>query len=628
MNGISPIPHPLRAADVTRWRVGLWVTSALALVSLCLEYGFTRPPLPIAVLVVVQLVAIGAYVLAHGMEVARASSKWVAMRRCWLDLILIAVCVVVLAAEVEVTGQPVLKASTIYVATLQIVFLCRLGIALVRFNLALSERRLRPARLIAVSFLAVIVIGALLLSLPKAASPELRHEEGDYFCKHLLNCLFTSVSATCVTGLAVYDTGSEFSRFGQIVILVLIQSGGLGIMLFGGMFGILVGRQLSLRQSLALQDALSHQTLGQVRRMVLFVVAVTFACELVGAIVLYGMWPAELGGRTERIFYSVFHAVSAFCNAGFSLQSDSLVAYRGAWQVYAGILPLIVVGGVGFPVLYNLRCVLRSRLERTRSHRGTDGIVLPRGRPRRRFHPFSLHTKLVLVSTAVLILVPAVAFFVLESMNWRGDNLRSSEVATLMSPAMADMPAGARSAAALFQSVTTRTAGFNTAALDPESFSTGGAFLTILLMFIGGSPASTAGGVKTVSIAILLLGVYGTLRGRGNVEGFKRTIPLTTVRRAAVVVVVMFGLVSLVVLLLCMTECGVSFMEILFESVSACGTVGLSTGLTPRLTIAGRIIIMLAMFAGRIGPLTLLVALARDATSPRYDYPEEQPVIG
>lgn len=627
MKDTFSIRHPRQTAHVTRLHRVLHVACGLAMVSLCLEYGFVKPPLHVAVLVVAQLLAVGLYVVVQVLDVVRAASKVAAVRGRWFDVLLIVVCAVVLAVEIEVTSQPVLTVSTIYVATLQLVLLGRFAVGVVRFNLALSERRLHPGRMMVLSFAVVIVLGALLLSLPRAMVPELRYEEGDYLYKHLLNCLFTSVSATCVTGLTVYDTGGEFSRFGQIVILVLIQAGGLGIMIFGGMFGILMGRHLSLRQSLVLQDALSHQTLGRVRRMVVFVVAVTFACELVGAVVLYPMWPAELGPTRERVFYSVFHAVSAFCNAGFSLQSDSLVRYRGAWQVYAGIMPLIVVGGLGFPVLYNLYYVARSWIARKGLRSESDAIVLPHGRPLRRFHPLSLHTKLVLISTGVLIVVSATGFFALESMARRGDIHRPAELAAAM-PAMGDLTLGGRAAAALFQSVTTRTAGFNTVALDPESFSTGGAFLTVLLMFIGGSPASTAGGVKTVALAILVLGVYNTLRGRPNVEGFGRTIPWTAVRRAGVLVLLMFGLVSLVTLLLCVTERGEALVGILFESVSACGTVGLSTGLTPRLTIAGRVIIMLAMFAGRIGPLTLLVALAGQVKPGRYEYPEEHPVIG
>ncbi|MCK4659103.1 MAG: hypothetical protein KAV82_06230 [Phycisphaerae bacterium] len=622
------LTNPLQAAGVTRLRVVLWVVSGLALVSLGLEYGFDEPPLPVAVLVAMQLVAVGVYLLSLVTDVVHASKRVGAVRRRWFDLLLILAGVVVLAVEMEVTSQPLLKVSTIYVVTLQVGLLVRLGVGLVQFNLALAEHRLHPGRLVVLSFLAVIVIGALLLALPKAVVPELRYEEGDYLLKHWLNCLFTSVSATCVTGLTVYDTGSSFTRFGQMVILVLIQLGGLGIMIFGGLFGILLRRQLSLRQSLALQDAMSHQTLGQVREMVKFVVVVTLVCEFVGAVVLYTMWPVSMGQSPERVFYSVFHAVSAFCNAGFSLQSDSLVAYRGAWQVYMGIMPLIVVGGLGFPVLHDLYHVLRLRLTPARLWRETDAIVLPRGRLRGTFHPFSLHTKLVLVSTVVLIVLPALGFFVFESLHrWGGDH-RPPEVAALMSPAMGDLTPGERAAAAIFQSVTTRTAGFNTVGLDPDSFSTAGAFLAILLMFIGGSPASTAGGVKTVAIAIIALSVYSTLRGRANVEGFKRTIPPSVIQRAGVVVLLMFTLVGVVTLLLCLTERGESLLAVLFESVSACGTVGLSTGLTPRLTIAGRVIIMLGMFAGRIGPLTLLVALAGKVTPARYEYPHEQPLIG
>jgi trk system potassium uptake protein TrkH len=456
----------------------------------------------------------------------------------------------------------------------------------------------------------------------------LRHEQGDYLLKHWLNCLFTAVSATCVTGLTVYDTGADFTRFGQTVILALIQLGGLGIMIFGSLIGILVGRQLSLRQSLVLQDALSHQTLGQLRRVVVFVLVTTSACELAGTAALYTMWPTTVGPAGTRLFYSVFHAVSAFCNAGFSLQSDSLVPYRGAWQVYGAVMPLIVLGGLGFPVLSDLYQAVRSRLVPAVARWRAGPAVAPMVRPRPRVHRLSLHSKLVLTATIPMILLPALAFYTFETMERDRRDHRSDEAAGLLSPAMADMTVADRMATALFQSVTTRTAGFNTAAQDPESLSPASMFLTVLLMFVGGSPASTAGGVKTVSVAILVLAIHSTLRGRRAVEGFHRTIPRDAVRRAAVVVIVMFGLASLVTLLLAAAERGASLAEVLFESVSACGTVGLSTGLTPRLTVVGRIIIMLGMFAGRMGPLTLLVVLAGKGAAARYEYPHEQVVIG
>ncbi|MCP4591298.1 MAG: hypothetical protein GY842_11160 [bacterium] len=625
MNPSETLPRRADLLKVTRLRGVLWAAAAAALVSLGLEYGFEQPPLPIALLNVVQLAAIVIYVGAQVAEIVQATSPLAALRRRWFDALLIVGCAVILLAEAETTGQPVLKASTVYVATLQIVLVARFALGVVRFNLALSERRLRPGRMMVGSFAVVIVLGAVLLALPKATSPELRHEEAHYFTEHLVNCLFTSVSATCVTGLTVFEnTGRDFSRFGQVVILCLIQAGGLGIMIYGGLFGLLLGRQLSLRHSLALQDALSHRTLGHVRHMVWFVVVVTLLCEAGGAALLYSMWPAEVGPASERVFHSVFHAVSAFCNAGFSLQADSLVEFRGAWQVYGCVMPLIVIGGLGFPVLTNLFDGARARFRRVRGATGADGIRLPHSRNRTERTPLTLHTKLVLSSTILLIAVPTVAFFVIESI---GASDGQNDVAGLLPPAMADLPWHQRISAAFFQAVTTRTAGFNTTAQDPASLSPASTFLTMLLMFVGGSPASTAGGVKTVSVTILALGVYSTLRGRSEVEGFARTIPQSAVRRSAVIVMVMFCLVGAVTLMLCVTEQGESLGEVLFESVSACGTVGLSTGLTPRLTIPGRVIIMLAMFAGRIGPLTLLVALSGGAAPGRYEYPQEHPVI-
>ncbi len=622
------LPQPSAAASVIWLRRVLGVAAALALVAICLEYGFERPPLPVSLLVAVQLFAAGVFVLALAAAVVTAPRKGAALRRRWYDILLILGCLLVLGAEVAVHGEPLAQASSLYVSTLQVALLARFAIGAVRFNLRLARGRLSPGGLMALSFLVVIIVGGLLLALPKATAPELRHEEGDYFYKRLLNCMFTSVSATCVTGLTVYDTGKDFTRFGQIVIVVLIQVGGLGTMIFGGMFGILAGRQLSLRESLALRDATSHQTLGEVRKMVVFVMVCTFGCELVGAALLYPMWKAEVGPATERIFYSLFHAVAAFCNAGFALPRDNLVPYRGAWQVYASIMPLIVIGGLGFPVLFDLYRALRSRLARSSGSGATDALVVPRSRVRGRSHPLSLHTKLVLVSTAVLIVGGALGLFLFESRDWRGERRLPPEVAARMPPAMVDLPPAARAAAALFQSVTPRTAGFNVVGLDPGSFSTAGAFLTMLLMFIGGSPAGTAGGVKTVSVATLFLGAYAVLRGRTNVEGFRRTIPLAAVRRAGMVVALLFTFICLMTLLLCVTERGESLLEIQFELVSACGTVGLSTGLTTRLTVAGRFLIMLAMFVGRVGPVTLLVALTGRASPARYDYPEEQPVIG
>ncbi len=590
------------------------------MVSIALEFGFVTPPLPEALLVSVQVVAIVAYVCLRVYQIVRAGFRWEAIRSCMPDFVLLAIAgLVIVFVQVEASHQPIIKASALYVGVMQALLLTRLLIAGVRLNLALSQSHLHPARVMALAFCALILLGGLALSLPKATNPGLLESSGMCVYEHILNCMFTAISACCVTGLAIYDTGQDFTLFGQIVILILIQAGGLGIMIFGGVFGLLAGRQLSLKQSLVLQDSLSHRTIGQLRSMVAFVVILTIVAEAVGAAALYPLW-SHLDSVWLRIFYSVFHAVSAFCNAGFALQSDSLIPYRGAWQVYGAIVPLIVVGGLGFPVLSDLWQLAKLRLQRFLASISRNPAH--RGPAKRRV--LSLHTRLVLLASGVLIFVPTLLFFILES-----DPLLSSGPGTVPpeSQKMVDGGVMDRLLDSFFLSITCRTAGFNTVEMNVDSMTSSSHFLASLLMFIGGSPASTAGGVKTIGIAVLILGVTATLQGRKRIEAFGRTIPEDVVRRAAAVVFVMFGLASLSTLLLCSLE-DCSLREALFESVSACGTVGLSTGLTPHLTLGGRIVIMVVMFAGRLGPLTLLVALAGRRKAAQYEYAMESVVIG
>ena len=615
--------------------LGLAVKVALtaAVVSLCLEYGSEQPPVRLGFLLGCQFAAVALVLIEHVHRIIALRRRRLDVRPEAWGLGLIVAGALVILAVFEFARFPVLRAATISVVAVQGVLLLRVAVGVARFNLELSQSRLRPGRLMVLSFVGLILVGGGLLCLPKAMTPEHRHEEGPYEAKRVLNCFFTATSAVCVTGLVVYDTGSDFTPFGQTVILVLIQMGGLGIMIFGSLFGLLVGRQLSLRQSLVLQDALSHQTVGEIGRMIRFIVAITFAVEAIGAVLLYPMSDGWAGGTGGRVFYSVFHAVSAFCNSGFGLHADSLVPHSGAWQVYGVVMPAIVLGGLGFPVLHDLYRRAWSMLPRRPAGAEVvtrDPFDIRARRPRR--HRFSLHSKLVLISTAVLIVGPALLLLLFESTReWR--SRRQIETARLRADAegqVATMPEQslpAQAVAALFQSVTARTAGFNTVHMDVDSMSPASHFLLCLLMFIGGSPASTAGGAKTVGIAVLMLGVYATLRRRAQVECFGRTIPFVVVRRAAAVVMVMFCVVAVVTLALCYTE-SASLQRVSFEAVSACGTVGLTTGLTDELTVPGRVIIILAMFVGRLGPLTVLIALAgRDAPG-RYEYPEEAPIIG
>ena len=472
---------------------------------------------------------------------------------------------------------------------------------------------IRLPQALVLGYVVLILLGTYLLSLPFAA-------QGTPL--NVLDALFTATSAVCVTGLIVVDTATGFSRAGHLVIITLIQIGGLGIMTFSTFLLYVVSGRFSFHGRRLVMETLGTSNLSGLAPLLGSVFAFTVTMQAGGALLLWLAFSRTMPVG-DAAFHSSFHAVSAFCNAGFGLDSQSLVPYRGAWGVYGCIMPLIVLGGLGFPVLYDLAGWATTRLRRALPAAG-DHAGLVRSRPPR----FSLHTRIALASSALLIVLPALCLFLLETRDWRRPSQKPAPSTIVRTTdVMADMSVPDRALAALFQSVTARTAGFNSAALDVDSMSTGSHFLLCLLMFVGGSPASTAGGIKTVAAPVLLLAVYSTLRGRQHVEVLGRTLPEPAVRRAGVVVVMMGLLVAGVALALCVTERAESTQEVLFESVSACGTVGLSTGLTPRLTYAGRAIIMLAMFAGRLGPLTLLIALAGRTTSAPYEYPRESVII-
>jgi trk system potassium uptake protein TrkH len=601
-----------------RWTVR--TLAVLAVVSLALEFGFERAPLPRLWLTWTQAVAVAAYLVSRAWELVVAPNRRAVLRGMWVDGLIFAGVGSYLLFRYEFTSQPALRATALSVAILQGVLAVRLGIEAIRLNLLLSQSRLHPSRLLALTFFGLVVVGTLALSLPRATAAHVRDVPWREPWEHVLNCAFTAVSATCVTGLVVYDTGTDFTPFGQAVILLLIQFGGLGIMVFGALFGLLAGRELSLRQSLALQDALSHRTVGHMRDMVKFIVVSALVLEVVGAVLLYPLWAGPASPR-GGVFVSLFHSVSAFCNAGFALQSDSLMRYEWSWQTYGVVVPLVVLGGLGFPVLLDLARCLQGRARWCWALvRG--GLRWPRwGGPRGRWrHRFSLHSRLVLTTTAILVVTGTVVFFFLET----GSTL---PVPGGSARTMRDAGIVERLLDSFFLSVTCRTAGFNTVDMGTEGLSPGSHFLASLLMFIGGSPASAAGGIKTVCAAVLWLGVISTLRGRTQVESFGRAIPEIVLRRCAVIVMMMGLTVAVGALVLMHTE-EVSVREALFEAVSACATVGLSTGLTPELTVTGRIVIMTLMFAGRVGPLTLLAALAGSSRPARFAYPPEPVSLG
>ena len=439
--------------------------------------------------------------------------------------------------------------------------------------------KLSPARLIALSFFLVILIGAGLLMLPIAskgapAAP--------------LDALFTATSATCVTGLIVCDTFTGWTTFGQIVIITLIQIGGLGFMTVITLVSFAVGKRLSLYDRKVLMQSAGNTTLNGVGGLIRRIVPFTFLIELTGAALLATRFVPAFGwGR--GLYASVFHAISAFCNAGFDLMGmrepySSLTSFVTDPVVNLTVCLLIVIGGLGFLVW---RDVLRCRFH---------------------FSRFQLHTKLVLVTSGILILAGWALFLLFE---------RNASMASLTWPQ--------RVLASLFQSVSPRTAGFNT--VDLSALSESGNLLTDVLMLIGGSPGSTAGGIKTTTVAVLFLSAVASAKGRMRVNAFRFSVDRETLRQASSVVMIYLSLALLSVLTLCAIE-PFSMKEILFEVCSAVGTVGLSMGITPQLGAVSRVILILLMYAGRLGGLTVVLLFSQRRSDPPLERPAGKILIG
>ncbi|MFI4916037.1 MAG: TrkH family potassium uptake protein [Phycisphaerales bacterium JB060] len=429
----------------------------------------------------------------------------------------------------------------------------------------LARTMRHPNLLLPASFAAIIIAATLLLKLP-AATP---YDQPIGW----IDALFTATSATCVTGLAVRDTAGGFTLFGQVVIAGAIQLGGLGFMIFGSTLALLFGVRPSYKEHLTLSAALDEYPAHRIMRFAWFIVGTTLAIEAIGAVLLYLLWPGALtDGPGGRAWQAVFHSVSAFCNAGFDITGDSLIPMRTGLAPFLVIAPLIVVGGLGFLVLEDVTNYLRRRIRRK------PGRATPR---------LATHSKLVLATTACLLGVGFVTIFIAQSVASGG-------------------PSDGAITDAAFMSVTARTAGFTV--MPMEELSPGSRFSLMVLMAIGGSPGSTAGGIKTAVFAVLILAVLATVRGREDVEVFGRALPDTLVRKAATVAAGLVGVVTLATLMLDLSE-DIPFEPLLFEVVSAASTTGLSLGATAELSPFGRVVITLTMFFGRLGALSLLGAL-------------------
>ncbi len=445
---------------------------------------------------------------------------------------------------------------------------------------AKKKIRLTTMQIIAIGFVVIILIGALLLSLPAASKDNTRIP--------FINALFTATSALCVTGLVVYDTYTQFTLFGQIVILVLIQIGGLGFMSMAGMIFLMLGKKIGLRERGLLMETMGSPQIGGVVKLLRKIIITSFAIEIVAATILSIRF-IPLLGTAKGIYYGIFHAISAFCNAGFDLMGvfsprSSLTCFDTDIVVNIVIMSLIVVGGLGFVVW--------------------DDIMDNKFK----FSKYRLHTKIVLIGTAVLITVPAVIFFFLESNN-----------------TLEGMTFGEKILVSLFQVITPRTAGFNT--VDMTELSEGASFLTVLLMMIGANPGSTGGGIKitTMFVIILTIKAYITHEPDLNVGG-KRLEDF--IPRKAFSIAAIYLSLTLLACFLIISFQSISVKDAMFESFSAIGTVGLSTGITPELNILSKIAVIILMYCGRVGSLTVIAALAGDKPRPNVRLMEERIIIG
>mgnify|MGYP000308163882 FL=1 len=439
-----------------------------------------------------------------------------------------------------------------------------------------QKHRLSSFQIIISGFVGVILLGALLLMLPVSTTER---------CITPFNeTLFTATSAVCVTGLVVQDTGSYWSGFGQAVILALIQIGGLGVVTVAASFALLSGRKISLMQRSTMQDAISAPKVGGVVRLTQFILRGTFLIELLGAAAMLPVFCRDYGWR--GIWMAVFHSISAFCNAGFDILGTennlypSLTGYTGSPIINITIMLLIVIGGIGF-LTWDDIC----------EHKW-------------HFHRYRVQSKVILVITGFLIVVPAAFFFFVD---------------------FSALPTGTQLLVSFFQSVTTRTAGFNTVALSAMSGASKG--IMILLMLIGGAPGSTAGGMKTTTLGVLLANAVATFRQRDNAQFFKRRIDCNTVKTASTILTMYLTLFFGGGIFISVYE-HLPLSDCLYETSSAVGTVGLTLGITPQLHIPSQIVLIILMYLGRVGGLTLIYATLSGKKAGNAKLPQEKITVG
>lgn len=572
---------------ITNFLLGL--ISIAAISSLVLRYGFYLQDSTLAVLNRIDLFIVQFYLWQFIFRFSFSRSKLFFLKRHWFEAVLGLLILSEIAIIIKFVGINsisryfldinITAVTEIYVGIAQALIILSIISEGIHYNTKFASLKFHPSQTLMLSFILVIFAGTALLMLPKAT-----------IGKHSLNfldALFTATSATCVTGLTTIDTATNFTATGKLIIMVLIQIGGLGIMTLSSFLALLFGQGVGIKERVVLNQFMNTDKIGMISNSLRSAVILTFSIEAAGTLLLMFFW-SDQGWTFRQLFEtSLFHSVSAFCNAGFSTFSNSLVSYQNDAGIILTLSSLIILGGIGFMVIYDL-LGKKVRFKKTN-----------------RLSRLSVQSRIVLIVSGVLIILGFTLLYILD------DSCKGSD----------------RILTAFFNSITARTAGFNT--IDFGTLNNSSILIVMVLMFIGGSPGSTSGGIKTTTLGILWASIGAIITGRNRIVIFKRRIPFLVLNRALVVFAFSVMAIVCAAFLLSITE-KAPIIDIIFESVSAFSTVGLSRGLTPHLSIFGKILIIILMFVGRLGALTLAFAITAPTEQPpvKVEYPSETVMIG
>lgn len=571
------------------------VLAGSVITALVIEYGFYINEIVKRILHQFNSIVIFYFVFFNLSKLVLNPNPLSYLRRKWIEFLLTFLIIIQSIGFLFYIREPqtidIKTLTRIYIASAQIYLTLDIALKTVRYSQRLIQKSIHPTRLLTFSFLLLISLGTLLLLLPKATHNGIS----------LIDALFTATSAVCVTGLIVVDTGTYFTRFGQFIIMVLIQLGGLGIMTFTTFFAILLNGGIGIKERVFLSEIFSEKNLSKISSTIIRILFLTFSIEAVGAILLYHFLPDPMfKNESEKIFCSIFHSISAFCNAGFSTFSNNLIDIKNNIPAIIAIATLFILGGLGFLVLSELieKPFLKAirRIKFLRNKIAPQKVVL------------SLHSKLTIYTTAILIISGTVILLLLEFNNTLKNETLLSKIAH-----------------AFFQAVTPRTAGFNTIDISKIGITT--SLFIMLLMWIGASPGSTGGGIKTTSFALIILKISSMVTGKERVEIFNKQISEESISRAFVSALLSVLFILTATFALTITEKNLNFIDTFFEVVSAFGTVGLSRGITQDLTIFGKLIIIMMMFIGRIGPLAFSFALFGKIEKRNYEFQKESVLV-